>query len=258
MVIRKPIVWLLLLCVALTAPSLVSATGGVGVAGGGIETPDQEFDFDAAGPAADGGGGSSSSNSGNNIGSSRTEEKEQQPRDPTAKADEAPRPLLDTAFTYAKRNPMLVVMVFVILVRLWLSSGKVVKVEGSLVREIVKNEDWNAIMTSSKEANKRVIVDFYATWCPPCRVASPRFDQMSIDYSETCPDLIFCKVDVDKHQKIAAACGVTAMPTFVLIKEALPVEGGTVKGWSETTVRQVLAQHGFRPPASGKNVGKVA
>jgi len=234
-ILRKPLlVLLLLLCVALTAPSLVSATGGVDVAGEEIETSNREFDFDAA-----------NSNSGNNFDGSWTQNEGQQP-------------FLATAFNFAKRNPLLVVMVFVILVRLWLSSGKVVKVEGSLVREIVKNEDWNAIITSGKAANKQVIVDFYATWCPPCRVASPRFDQMSIDYSETCPDLIFCKVDVDKHPKIAGACGVTNMPTFVLIKDAQPVRGGTVKGWSETMLRELLAQHGFRPPSPGKALGKAS
>lgn len=66
------------------------------------------------------------------------------------------------------------------------------------------------------------IVDFYATWCGPCKTISPIFEQLAA--AESKPGrLTFCKVDVDDHQDISGQYGVSAMPTFLVLK------GSTVK-----------------------------
>jgi thioredoxin 1 len=60
-----------------------------------------------------------------------------------------------------------------------------------------------------------VLVDFYATWCGPCKMMAPILDEVARDYSGK---LKVVKVDVDESQETAAAFGVTAMPTFVVVK----------------------------------------
>lgn len=56
----------------------------------------------------------------------------------------------------------------------------------------------------------QIVVDFSATWCGPCKMISPFFEELSLKY----PNLVFLKVDVDACQGVAAECGIAAMPTF--------------------------------------------
>lgn len=61
-----------------------------------------------------------------------------------------------------------------------------------------------------------VLVDFYASWCNPCRVLTPLLDEMS--KSNKYSSVIFTKVDVDKMDSIAERYRVTAMPTLILLQ----------------------------------------
>ena len=63
-----------------------------------------------------------------------------------------------------KRNPLLIALLFAILVKNYLSSGKMKHVEGSLVRHINSSSEWNDLMDESKKEGKFVVVDFFATW----------------------------------------------------------------------------------------------
>lgn len=60
-----------------------------------------------------------------------------------------------------------------------------------------------------------VVVDFYATWCGPCKAAAPKVGELSEKYT----NVRFIQVDVDKLQKVAQDFNVTAMPTFVFLKD---------------------------------------
>ncbi|CEP11437.1 hypothetical protein [Parasitella parasitica] len=62
---------------------------------------------------------------------------------------------------------------------------------------------------------KLVVVDFFATWCGPCKAISPFYTQLSVKY----PLVVFAKVDVDKVKDVAAACQVSSMPTFQFYKD---------------------------------------
>ncbi|EDO14671.1 hypothetical protein Kpol_325p10 [Vanderwaltozyma polyspora DSM 70294] len=58
------------------------------------------------------------------------------------------------------------------------------------------------------------VIDFYATWCGPCRAMAPHLSKFVKEY----PNVSFYKIDVDENPDIAQHCEVTAMPTFVLAK----------------------------------------
>ena len=60
-----------------------------------------------------------------------------------------------------------------------------------------------------------VLVDFFAEWCGPCKVMAPLLDEVARDYAGK---LKVVKVDVDEAGETVARFGITAMPTFILVK----------------------------------------
>jgi thioredoxin 1 len=69
------------------------------------------------------------------------------------------------------------------------------------------------------ESDTPVLVDFWAAWCPPCRVMHPILDDLARDRD----DLRVVSVDVDANQATAARFGVLSMPTFLVFRHGEPV-----------------------------------
>ena len=63
------------------------------------------------------------------------------------------------------------------------------------------------------------IVDFYATWCGPCKMLSPVVDAASEQYS----DVKFYKVDIDKSMDIAMDYKIMSVPTLIVFEDGEPV-----------------------------------
>ena len=68
---------------------------------------------------------------------------------------------------------------------------------------------------SVKNSDKKVLLDFYADWCGPCRMVSPIVDAIA----EERGDILVGKINVDEEQELAAAFGVFSIPTLVVMQD---------------------------------------
>eukprot|EP01084_Bolivina_argentea_P137250 241722_1 len=78
----------------------------------------------------------------------------------------------------------------------------------------VVNVTTTDVFNGYLEQSKPLLIDFYATWCGPCKMIAPKIEQLSHEY----PNVQFLKVDVDKMQALSQKYQIQAMPTFIFIK----------------------------------------
>ncbi|KAJ9645379.1 Thioredoxin-like protein 1 [Coniosporium apollinis] len=84
--------------------------------------------------------------------------------------------------------------------------------------QIGSPSQFSSLLSSSRI----VVADFYADWCGPCKAIAPLYEQLSSQLSR--PDKItFTKVNTDTQKQIAQSYSITAMPTFVIFKNAREV-----------------------------------
>ena len=68
---------------------------------------------------------------------------------------------------------------------------------------------------STVKAGGLVLIDFWANWCPPCRMFGPVFEKAS----EAHADAVFGKVDTEAQQELAAAFKISSIPTLMIIRD---------------------------------------
>merc|ERR1712153_229896 len=114
---------------------------------------------------------------------------------------------------------------------------------GSTVRSMasiaIGSED--ACVTHLSSSNKPALLYFTAAWCGPCQMVAPQIEKLSEDLAE---DLDILKVDLDTNAELAGEHGITAVPTFILLKPEAGnwTEAGRVSGASIEQVATMVGR----------------
>ena len=80
----------------------------------------------------------------------------------------------------------------------------------------ISSADWQAKVLDAKEP---VLVDFFATWCGPCKMMAPVIDEVA---AEKAGQASVYKIDIDENMDIAQRYGVMSIPTFIVFKGGQP------------------------------------
>ena len=80
----------------------------------------------------------------------------------------------------------------------------------------VTNENFEEL----KRADRPVLLDFFATWCGPCRMIAPFVEEIAAEH----PEYIIAKIDVDECPDLARVFGIESIPTLVVLKDGKAVK----------------------------------
>ncbi|TFG14123.1 thioredoxin [Candidatus Thorarchaeota archaeon] len=98
-----------------------------------------------------------------------------------------------------------------------------------VVREPLANGSVNLLTDSNfwetVQKTKTAMVDFFGTWCNPCKALAPILQQLAQDYKR---DVFFAKIDIDRNPRTTAQFGVQSVPMVVIFKNGKPA--GNIPG----------------------------
>ena len=83
----------------------------------------------------------------------------------------------------------------------------------------ITSQEYEALAVSAE----LLVIDFYATWCGPCKMLAPVLEEVAAKY----PDVTFVKVNVDEEEDLARKFRISVIPTLVFIKNGEAVKTST-------------------------------
>jgi thioredoxin 1 len=114
------------------------------------------------------------------------------------------------------------------------SSGDSTASNPSNVKHVKDIATFNQLVEES--ADKLMVIDFSATWCMPCKMIAPLYDELSMSNSYN--NVMFLKVDVDENVEVTEKFQVASMPTFIFLKNGQVVD--RFSGASVEKLKEVL------------------
>jgi thioredoxin 1 len=111
------------------------------------------------------------------------------------------------------------------------------------VREVTDDSFEHEVL----QADKPVLVDFWAAWCGPCRMLAPVIDAVADEYSDTASVV---KLNVDDNPSTTASYGIKGIPTLILFSDGKEVERIVGAAGKDSIVR--LIERRARPKSTEK------
>ena len=76
--------------------------------------------------------------------------------------------------------------------------------------KVINKNNFNEIL----ESDKKILLDFYASWCGPCRMLAPVIDKIADEH----PEFLVGKINVDEEEEIAMKFGVSSIPALFVVE----------------------------------------
>ena len=86
------------------------------------------------------------------------------------------------------------------------------------------------------KSDKTIVIDFWASWCGPCKMMSPVVDEIAEEMNGT---VKVCKINIDEEQNLAVKYNVMSIPTFVVIKAGKEI-GRTIGVQDKEEIKKLL------------------
>jgi len=125
------------------------------------------------------------------------------------------------------------------------SNSSAVKTEHAAIEvQSTSDKTFEKDVLAAKEP---VLVDFYATWCPPCKHMAPIVDEVAGQFAGKAKVL---KVDIDQNPMLAQGLGIESIPTLVVFKDGKPIAANT--GAMPKSELVTMLESAFSPSIAGQ------
>jgi len=104
------------------------------------------------------------------------------------------------------------------------TSNQPTSTEETVVKQITNRAEFDDIVLKS---SKLVVVDFYATWCGPCKIMTPIYKEIAKLFKHRC---VFAKLDADNVKEIPGNYGIEGVPSFLFFKEGKEIKEKRIAG----------------------------